>query len=78
VAEGSVPPEQITEALTWVVAGMPLGGAVASALSGLVIDQFGADIAYWVPLGFMISACVATLPYFSTYKGLIDYPQARD
>jgi hypothetical protein len=78
VAEGAVPPEQITETLTWVVAGMPLGGAFASAVAGLVIDQFGADIAYWVPLGFMIAACAATLPYFQTYKALIGYPRARD
>jgi len=78
VAEGAVPPEQITETLTWVVAGMPMGGAISSALSGQIIDRFGADIAYWVPLGFMIAACVATLPYFQTYKALIGYPRARD
>ena len=78
VAEGAVPPEQITETLTWVVAGMPLGGAFASAVAGLVIDRFGADIAYWVPLGFMIAACAAILPYFQTYKGLIGYSHARD
>jgi MFS family permease len=78
VAEGAVPPEQITETLTWVVAGMPMGGAISSALSGQIIDRFGADIAYWVPLGFMIAACAATLPYFQTYKALIGYPRARD
>ena len=78
VAEGAVPPEQITETLTWVVAGMPMGGAISSALSGQIIDRFGADIAYWVPLGFMIAACTATLPYFQTYKALIGYPRARD
>ena len=78
VAEGAVPSDQITEALTWVVAGMPMGGAIASALSGQIIDRFNADIAYWVPLGFMIAACVATLPYFNTYRALIGYPRARD
>jgi predicted MFS family arabinose efflux permease len=78
VAEGAVPPDQITETLTWVVAGMPMGGAISSALSGQIIDRFGADIAYWVPLGFMIAACAATLPYFQTYKGLIGYSRARD
>jgi MFS family permease len=78
VAEAAVPTEQITETLTWVVAGMPLGGAIASALSGLVIDEFGADFAYWVPLGFMITACLATLPYFKVFKALIGYPRARD
>ncbi len=78
VAEGAVPPDQITETLTWVVAGMPMGGAISSALSGQIIDRFGADIAYWVPLGFMIAACAATLPYFQTYKALIGYSRARD
>jgi len=78
VAEAAVPPDQITETLTWVVAGMPMGGAISSALSGQVIDQFGSDRAYWVPLGFMIAACLATLPYFSTYKALIGYPRARE
>ena len=78
VAEGAVPPEQITETLTWVVAGMPMGGAISSALSGQIIDRFGADNAYWEPLGFMIAACAATLPYFQTYKGLIGYSRARD
>ena len=78
VAEGAVPPEQITETLTWVVAGMPVGGAISTALSGIIIDRFGSDIAYWVPLGFMIAACVATLPYLQTYKALIGYSHARD
>lgn len=78
VAEGAVPPEQITETLTWVVAGMPMGGAISSALSGQIIDRFGAEVAYWVPLGFMIAACLATLPYLNTYKSLIGYPRARD
>jgi MFS family permease len=78
VAEGAVPPEQITETLTWVVAGMPIGGALSSALSGQIIDLYGADIAFWVPLGFMIAACAATLPYLQTYKALIGYPRARD
>jgi predicted MFS family arabinose efflux permease len=55
-----------------------LGGAISSALSGVIIDRFGADIAFWVPLGFMMAACAATLPYFNTYKALIGYPRARD
>jgi len=78
VAEAAVPPDQITESLTWVIAGMPIGGALASALSGQIIDRFGSDIAYWVPLGFMIAACAATLPYFNTYKALIGYSRARE
>jgi MFS family permease len=76
--ENAVPAGQITEALTWVIAGMPLGGAVASALAGVVIDHAGAQSAFWVPLGFMLAAVATTLPYFSTYRAAIGYAQPRD
>ena len=78
VAESAVPPGQITETLSWVVAGMPLGGALSSAIAGLVIDNYGAQNGYWVPLGFMIAALVATLPYFTTYLALIGYSSKHD
>jgi MFS family permease len=76
--ENAVPAGQITEALTWVIAGMPLGGAVASALAGVVIDHSGAQSAFWVPLGFMFAAMATTLPYLSTYRAAIGYAQPRD
>jgi MFS family permease len=76
--ENAVPAGQITEALTWVIAGMPLGGAISSALAGVVIDHYGAQIAFWVPLGFMFAAMLATLPYLSTYRAAIGYARTRD
>jgi predicted MFS family arabinose efflux permease len=76
--ENAVPAGQITEALTWVIAGMPLGAAVASALAGVVIDNSGAQMAFWVPLGFMFAALATTLPYLSTYRAAIGYAQPRD
>ena len=78
VVQEAVPSEQITESFTWVVAGMPLGGAISSALGGWVIDTYGAQSALWVPLGFMCAALLATLPYFRVYKGLIHYSLNRD
>ncbi len=78
VAETAVPTEQITEALSWVIAGMPLGGAISSAISGWVIDNYGAQTAYWLPFAFMSSALVATLPYLTTYKQLIGYSSEHD
>ena len=78
VAESAVPPEQITEALSWVIAGMPLGGALSGTIAGLIIDNHGAQSAFWVPLGFVIAALVATLPYFTTYKALIGYSSKHD
>ena len=76
--ENAVPAGQITEALTWVIAGMPLGAAISSALAGIIIDNAGARSAFWVPLGFMFAAMVATLPYLSTYRAAIGYAQPRD
>jgi MFS family permease len=76
--ENAVPAGQITEALTWVIAGMPLGGAISSAIAGVVIDHYGAQSAFWVPLGFMVAAIVTTLPYLSTYRAAIGYAQPRD
>ena len=76
--ENAVPAGQITEALTWVIAGMPLGGAISSALAGVVIDHFGAQMAFWVPLGFILAAIVTTLPYLSTYRAAIGYARPRD
>jgi len=76
--ENAVPAGQITEALTWVIAGMPLGGAISSALAGIVIDNYGAQAAFWVPLGFMVAAMVTTLPYLSTYRTAIGYAHPRD
>lgn len=76
--ENAVPAGQITEALTWVIAGMPLGGAISSALAGIVIDNYGAEAAFWVPLGFMFAAIATTLPYLSTYRAAIGYARPRD
>jgi MFS family permease len=76
--ESAVPAGQITEALTWVIAGMPLGGAISSALAGVIIDHSGAQSAFWVPLGFMFAAILTTLPYLSTYRAAIGYARPRD
>jgi MFS family permease len=76
--ENAVPAGQITEALTWVIAGMPLGGAISSALAGVVIDHSGAQMAFWVPLSFMFAAIATTLPYLSTYRAAIGYARPRD
>jgi MFS family permease len=70
VAEAAVPPSQITETLSWVVAGMPLGGAVSSAVGGWVIDNYGAERGFWVPLACLIGAIVMSLPYFRTWNRL--------
>jgi MFS family permease len=70
VAEHAVPPEQITETLAWVFAGVPVGGAMASAFSGWVIDNFGAQRGLLVPFGCLCFAIAMSLPYFRTWNRL--------
>ncbi len=70
VAENAVPPEQITETLAWVFAGLPVGGAIASAFSGWVIDNYGAQRGFLVPFGCLCFALAMSLPYFRTWNRL--------
>lgn len=70
VAETAVPPAQITETLAWVIAGMPLGGALASAIAGWVIDNYGAERGFWVPIACLSCAMAMALPYFRTWNRL--------
>ena len=70
VAESSVPPAQITETLAWVIAGMPLGGAIASSVTGVVIDNYGAHRGFLVPFATLCCAMAMSLPYFRTWNRL--------
>lgn len=70
VAESAVPPGQITESLAWVLAGMPIGGAVTSAISGWVIDNYGPTRGFWIPFASLICAIAMALPYFRTWNRL--------
>lgn len=70
LAESAVPPGQITESLAWVIAGMPLGGAVSSAIAGWVIDNYGAQRGFILPLAFLCGAMLMSLPYFRTWNRL--------
>jgi MFS family permease len=70
VAENAVPPEQITETLAWVFAGLPVGGAIASAFSGWIIDNYGAQRGFLVPVGCLCCALAMSFPYFRTWNRL--------
>lgn len=64
----SVSPSQMTQAITLATAGIPLTGALSSFLSGVVIDNYGASTALWLPFGFLACACLAMLLYIKEYK----------
>ena len=56
LVERVVPPERLTEGISWVSTGMAAGIAPGAAISGLVIDSAGASMAYTVPV---VSGAVA-------------------
>jgi MFS family permease len=64
----SVSPSQMTQAITLATAGIPLTGSLSSFLSGVVIDNYGASTALWLPFGFLACACLAMLLYTKEYK----------
>lgn len=64
--EHIVPSNRLTEAMTWNASGLAVGIAVASPLAGVVIDRYGAAVAYWVTAGCGVLAfAVAALVYRS-------------
>ena len=70
VAEKSVPAEQVTETLTWVLSGLMLGSSLPGTLTGHIIDHQGANRAFLVPFLCLVLANVATLPFLKTWRSI--------
>ncbi len=49
--ERRVPPEALTEGVTWVMTGIGIGMALGAFVSGAVVDAFGARSGFWVSAG---------------------------
>ena len=46
-----LPPERVTEGLTWMSTGISIGVALGGVVAGLVIDAYGARAGFAVPIG---------------------------
>lgn len=57
--ERSVPQGRLTEAMTVVHTGLLAGVAPGAAISGILVDQYNASAAFWVPVGAALLAAAA-------------------
>lgn len=64
----SIPGSQMTQAISLATAGIPLTGALASFISGQLIDNYGARTGLWLPFCFLVLSCSATIPYLKSYR----------
>ncbi len=59
--ERIVPGARLTESMAWASSGLAVGIALASPLSGAIIDSAGAQVAYWVTSGCAFGALFVAL-----------------
>lgn len=67
LVERFVPETKLTEGLTWLMSGLGIGSAIGSALTGRVVDAYGAENSFYVA----ISAGIAIFILVPCLKGII-------
>ena len=58
LVERRVPPEVLTEGVTWVMTGIGIGMALGAFVAGWVVDTFGARSGFWVSIVMASAALV--------------------
>lgn len=56
LVERRVPPEVLTEGVTWVMTGIGIGMALGAFVAGWVVDSYGARSGFWVSIACATSA----------------------
>ncbi|MCW4460321.1 MFS transporter [Sphingomonas sp. BT-65] len=56
LVERRVPPEVLTEGVTWVMTGIGIGMALGAFVAGWVVDSFGAQNGFWVSIAAAVLA----------------------
>ncbi len=61
LVEAVVPPSRLTEGFAWISTALNVGVSAGAAVSGRIVDGYGASSAYLVAIAFGVSAAVACL-----------------
>lgn len=69
--ERTVPAAQLTEGMTWLLAGLNVGVATGAVVSGQIVDQAGASA------GFGVAVCGAALVFITAWLGCV-YLHGKD
>src|SRR6476646_3947053 len=68
LVERIVPGARLTESMAWATSGLAVGIAVATPLAGVIIDNYGAQTAYWVTSGCAIGALLIAGLVFTSLR----------
>ena len=68
LAERSVSPKKTTEVLAWAISALNLGSAIPTAITGYIIDTYGASVAFSIPLACMALSVLSFAPFIHLWK----------
>ena len=68
LAERSVSPKKTTEVLAWAISALNLGSALPTAITGYIIDTYGASVAFSIPLACMALSVLSFVPFIHLWK----------
>jgi MFS family permease len=71
IVEKSVPAAKVTETFAWILAGLQIGNALPGPLVGFMIDQYGAEKSFIVPVIALLLAILSLMPYRKVWQILI-------
>lgn len=71
IVEKSVSAANITESFAWVLAGLQIGNALPGPISGYMIDNYGANKSFIIPVIALLITILSLLPYRKVWRVLI-------
>ena len=71
IVEKSVSTTKVTETFAWILAGLQIGNALPGPISGYMIDHYGADKSFIVPVIALLLTILSLIPYLKVWRVLI-------